>query len=94
MDADLEPVVTLELSLFEAWAVYTFLLQNEAEVSLTIREMTLSGRADKAMSYKQPLATTQRALGKVKLAIDQTFLEVKRRWPRTPEPDDLREDDE
>jgi hypothetical protein len=92
MDADLEPVVKLELSLFEAWAVYTFLLQNETEVALTVRNQALAGQ--EVAGYRQPLRTTQRALAKVKAALDETFLETKRRWPRTPEPDDMREDDE
>lgn len=92
MDKDLEPVVTLELSLFEAWAVYTFLLQNEAQIELTIRQLALGGRGTEAGSYKQPLATTQRTLAKVKAGIDVTFHEVKRRWPGREE-DYPREED-
>jgi hypothetical protein len=91
MDADLEPVVTLELSLFEAWAVHMFLVQNEAEVRQAILQEAAASRD--VQRFKQPLLTTQRALAKVKAGIDLTFLECKRRWPRVPT-DDLREDDE
>ena len=92
MDKDIEPVVTLELSLFEAQAVYSFLLMNQAEVRACLRHRQMQGWDDGGL--KQPLLTTERALAKVKAALDVVFLETKRRWPRVPEADDLREDDE
>jgi hypothetical protein len=82
MNDDAEPVIRLELSLFEAWAVYTHLVRNESETVQCVWQLGLTGHAEEAAALKQPLLTTQRTLTKVKAGLDAALLECKRRWPR------------
>lgn len=80
MNDDIEPVVRLELSIFEALAVYMLLVQNEAQVLLTIQTRALHEQGHGGL--KQPALTTQRALAKVKEGVDVALIECKRRYPR------------
>jgi hypothetical protein len=83
MDPQTEPVVRLDLSLFEALAAYDAMISKNGEVQLKVRQSVALQKFDEAYALEHAERTRSRSIAKLKTAIDDTLVECKRRFAKS-----------
>lgn len=82
MNSDTEPVCRVDLSLFEAQALYNDIVFMAGRVSKDLEKIVSLGTLDEARALLSGEKTRSRSIAKLKSSIDDALIECKRRFAR------------